>query len=169
MAVERWQLCRNYEINHRRCAETKTIPKPDAAHGRGGTYAGPDKSNGSVCVEFEPLGTTKIAHDWLTSWFSPKLGFPRDAMVLKVRGPRGRSGGLHTNCGRSPRKFRGATARWIAADSETNGRVTAGKFVAPGLERRAVNRPACPNRANNIRRHQTRGCSLPGQPDADRF
>ncbi len=93
----------------------------------------------------------------------------RDAMVLKVRGRRGRSGRLHTNCGRLPRKFCGATVRWIAADSETNGRVTAGKFVAPGLERRAVNRPACPNRANNIRRHETRGCSLPGQPVADRF
>ena len=56
MAVERWQLHWNSEIDNGRRAQPEAVSQPDAANGRGATNSGPGKGSGGVRVEFEPLG-----------------------------------------------------------------------------------------------------------------
>src|ERR1700737_3338115 len=56
MDLERWQLCRHYENDHRRRVATKRISQPHATNGRRATYSRPGIGSRSVRVEPEPSG-----------------------------------------------------------------------------------------------------------------
>ena len=87
MAVERWQLRRNYEIDNGRCAQPEAISQPHAAHGRGPTYTGTNEGPGGVRVEFEPLSNNqeRVGEDTNRILITTRLNVNQRTATVRTR------------------------------------------------------------------------------------